>query len=81
MNTTWLLEVKKSNPTDEQLYYKSYGRPISGGRDDVHVTNPDPHQAKRFASEKEANEYAEFYGLSGQLVAREHMFDCPTPEK
>jgi len=72
----WLLEIRMGG--QHALYYKTYGRPIDGGRDDLHITNPDPTQAKQFSSKKEADDYAEFYGLHDQLVAYEHMFDCGT---
>ncbi len=80
-NLVWLLEIVKSDLSQETMYYKSYGRPIDGGRDDLHVTNPDPIQAKQFASEQEANAYAEEYGLSDQLVAQEHMFNCASDKE
>jgi hypothetical protein len=73
----WLLEVVNSPPSGA-LYYKCYGRPIDGGRDDIHVTNPDYLQAMRFSSEQSAKDYAESYGLSDQLVPRDHMFGCQT---
>jgi hypothetical protein len=77
--TCWLLEKVKKSPNEELQYYIRYERPIDGGRADLHTTNPDPHQAKKFASEKEANDYAEFYMLADQLRAQEYIFDDGVP--